>query len=313
MTLATEPSVTEPAPPEGADGADTGAPSIGGAPMTNFDAPETPGGRSRTRVVVGHLTLAVLGLACIFPIYWLYATSLRRPNDVYEVNPLPWPLSVDSYRTAIDEIDVLRLLLNTTVVAVLTALGQLLTSLLAAYAFAAWNFPLKRLLYLAFVGSWLVPFQVAMLPNYVLLHQLGLLNTLSGVIVPNIVSGLGVLLLRQHLDGFPKELLEAARMDGRSSWSTLWTVVVPNLRAALAALGILLLVNSWNEYFWPALVLQRHNDVLQLGIRSFMSSTEGDDWGPLTATAGLACLPIFVIYLVLQRHVVSGFVRSGLR
>ncbi|WP_232291927.1 carbohydrate ABC transporter permease [Frankia sp. QA3] len=281
--------------------------------MTNFDAPVIAGGRSRTRVVVGHLTLALLGLACVFPIYWLYATSLRRPGDIYELSPLPWPLSLDSYRTAFDEVDVARLLLNTTVVATLTALGQLLTSLLAAYAFAAWSFPGKRLLYLAFVASWLVPFQVSMLPNYVLLHQLGLLNTLSGVIIPNVVSGLGVLLLRQHLDSFPKELLEAARMDGRSSWSTLWTVVVPNLRAALAALGILLLVNAWNEYFWPAMVLQRDNSVLQLGIRSFMSATEGNDWGPLTATAGLACLPIFVIYLVLQRHVVSGFVRSGLR
>nr|MDT0667312.1 carbohydrate ABC transporter permease [Micromonospora sp. DSM 115978] len=135
-----------------------------------------------------------------------------------------------------------------------------------------------------------------MLPNYVLLNQLGLLNTLTGVVVPNVVSALGVLLLRQHLDSFPKDLIEAAKMDGRSSWATLWTVVVPNLRPALAALGILLLVNAWNEYFWPAMVLQRENSVVQLGIRSFMSSSEGDDWGPLMAMAGMTCLPIFALY-----------------
>ncbi|MCL9758701.1 carbohydrate ABC transporter permease [Frankia sp. AiPa1] len=263
--------------------------------------------------IVGHVALALLGIVCVFPIYWMYTTSLRRPQDVYKLTVLPWPLSTSSYSQALDQLDLARLMLNTTIVAILTAAGQLLTSLLAAYAFAVWGFPGKRLLYLGFVGTWLVPFQVTMLPNYVLLHQLGLLNSLAGVIVPNVVSALGVLLLRQHLDSFPKELLEAARIDGRGSWTTLWTVVVPNLRAALTALGILLLVNAWNEYFWPAMVLQRGPSVLQLGINGYLNSAEGDNWGPLTAAAGLACLPIFALYLALQRHVINGFVRSGLR
>jgi ABC-type glycerol-3-phosphate transport system permease component len=157
-----------------------------------------------------------------------------------------------------------------------------------------------------------VPFQVTMPPNYVLLFQLGLLNTLAGVVVPTLCSALGVLLLRQHLDGFPKELLEASAMDGRSSRTTLWTVVVPNLLPALSALSILLFVNAWNEYFWPAMVLQRSSGVLQLGLRSFMG-TEGNDWGPMMALAGLACLPVLARYLVLQRHIVNAFVRSGLK
>jgi multiple sugar transport system permease protein len=163
-----------------------------------------------------------------------------------------------------------------------------------------------------FVGVWLVPFQVTMLPNYLLLSQLGLLNTLAGVIVPNLCSALAVLLLRQHMAGFPKELLDAARLDGRSSWGTLWTVVVPNLRPALASLAILLFISAWNDYFWPALVLPRAGSVIQLGIRGFLTE-EGQNWGAVMAAAGLACLPIFALYLALQRHVVSAFVRSGLR
>jgi ABC-type glycerol-3-phosphate transport system permease component len=151
-----------------------------------------------------------------------------------------------------------------------------------------------------------------MLPNYVLLNQLGVLNTLAGVVLPNLCSALGVILLRQHLLGFPRELLDAARMDGRGSWRILWTVVVPNLGPALASLAVLLFVNAWNEYFWPALVLQRANSVLQLGLRSFMG-TEGNDWGPMMATAGLACLPVLMLYLLLQRRIVDGFVRSGLK
>lgn len=266
----------------------------------------------RIRALCGHLTLAALGLVCVFPIYWMYATSLRRPSDVYSPSIVPWPLSVRGYANADHIIDVGGLLLNTFTVATLSALGQLLTSLFAAYALTRWRFVGQRLAYLLFVGTWLVPFQVTMLPNYVVIVQLGLLNTLAGVIVPTLCSAIGVLMLRQHLAGFPRVLLEAATMDGRSHWATLWTVVVPNLRAALSALGILLFITSWNEYFWPAMVLRGSRSVIQLGLQGFFSP-EGTDWSALMAAAGLACLPVFALYIVLQRHIVNAFVRSGLR
>lgn len=259
-----------------------------------------------------HLTLGVIAAASAFPIYWLVATSLRSPGDVSSMSPMPWPLSVDNYFEAADKVDIVRLMVNTLGVAAASTCGQLLIAILASYAFAVYEFRFSRLLYLAFVGTWLVPYQVTMLPNYVLLNQLGLLNTLSGVVVPALSSALAVLMMRAHMAGFPRELIEAARIDGRSSWSILWTVVVPNLRPALAALAILLFINSWNEYFWPAVVLQSSNDVLQLGLRSFMG-TEGDQWGPMMALAGMACLPVFALYVVLQRHIVNAFVRSGLK
>lgn len=272
----------------------------------------TPNSGERLRALRGHAVLALVGLACVFPIYWMYATSLRRPGDVFDTGFLPWPLSLESYAEAAREIDVLGLLGNTALVAAGVAVGQLLVALLAAYAFAAYRFRGQKLLYLAMIGTWLVPFQVTMLPNYVLLYQLGLLNTLAGVVLPQLLSGVAVLLLRSHMRSIPAELLEAARMDGRGSWGTLWTVVVPVLRPALAALAILLFVTAWNEYFWPAMVLQRSGAVIQLGIRGFLG-TEGIKWGPLMAASGLACLPVFALYLVLQRQVVSAFVRSGLR
>ncbi|WP_054811513.1 carbohydrate ABC transporter permease [Nocardia arizonensis] len=266
----------------------------------------------RLRGIGSHLLLAVTALVCVFPIYWLFATSLRRPSDVMSLSLVPWPLSVDNYIDAAHKVDVAGLILNTFTVAILSAVAQLLIALLASYAFAMYTFPLQRLLYLGFVGIWLVPFQVTMLPNYVLLNQLGLINTLIGVVLPTLCSALAVLLLRQHMAAFPKELVAAAKIDGRSSWSILWTVVVPNLRPALAALTILLFINAWNEYFWPAVVMRRSNGVLQLGLRSFMG-TEGEQWGPMMAVAGLACLPVLLMYLVLQRHIVNAFVRSGLK
>ncbi|MFJ4659013.1 carbohydrate ABC transporter permease [Nocardia sp. NPDC088792] len=266
----------------------------------------------RLRTAGSHALLAVTAVVCVFPIYWLFATALRRPEDVTSLSPVPWPLSVANFSDAARQVDITGLIANTFVVAALSAVGQLLIALLAAYAFAMYAFPLQRLLYLAFVGTWLVPFQVTMLPNYILLTRMGLLDTLIGVVLPTLCSALGIMLLRQHMAAFPKELVAAARIDGRSSWSILWTVVVPNLRPALAALGILLFINAWNEYFWPAVVLRHSNSVLQLGLRSFMG-TEGEQWGPLMAVAGLACLPVLLLYLLLQRHIVNAFVRSGLK
>ncbi|MFF0488182.1 carbohydrate ABC transporter permease [Nocardia sp. NPDC003482] len=267
----------------------------------------------RIRAAGSHALLAVTALVCVFPIYWLFATALRRPQDVYSLSPLPWPLSFTSYADAARQVDVAGLVANTFLLAGLSAVGQLLLALLASYAFAMYTFPLQRVLYLAFVGIWLVPFQVTMLPNYILLNQLGLIDTVVGAVLPTLCSALAVLMLRPHMNAFPKELIAAAKVDGRSSWSILWTVVVPNLRPALAALAILLFINAWNEYFWPAVVMRKSNAVLQLGLRSFMGTAEGDQWGPMMAVASLACLPVLVLYLVLQRHIVNAFVRSGLK
>ncbi|MFE3757628.1 carbohydrate ABC transporter permease [Nocardia tengchongensis] len=266
----------------------------------------------RLRVLGSHVLLIVTAVVCVFPIYWLFATALRRPEDVTSLSPVPWPMSLANYGDAANKVDIAGLVANTFFVAALSTVGQLLVALLASYAFAMYTFPLQRLLYLAFVGTWLVPFQVTMLPNYILLNRMGLVDSLVGVVFPTLCSALALLLLRQHMSAFPKELVAAAKIDGRSSWSILWTVVVPNLRPALAALTIVLFINAWNEYFWPAVLLRRSNSVLQLGLRSFMG-TEGEQWGPMMAVASLACLPVLVLYLLLQRQIVNAFVRSGLK
>ena len=142
----------------------------------------------RLRGAGSHLLLAATALVCVFPIYWLFATSLRRPEDVTSLSPIPWPLSTANYLDAAQKVDIAGLIANTFFVAVLSAAGQLLIALLASYAFAIYTFPLQNLLYLAFVGVWLVPFQVTMLPNYILLNQLGLINTLIGVVLPTLCS-----------------------------------------------------------------------------------------------------------------------------
>jgi ABC-type glycerol-3-phosphate transport system permease component len=264
------------------------------------------------RKVAGHACLAALSAFSLVPIVWMYLTAFRPPGEVLDQSLLPGALSLENFANAFDALPLARILVNTTLMAGGVALGTLLTSLLAAYALGCWRFPGQHALFVLFIATWLVPFQVIMVPDYVLLSDLGLLETLPGVILPQLAIAFAVVLLRQHMRSFPRELLDAARMDGLSSWRTLWTVVVPNLRAPLAALGILYFVIGWNEYFWPLIVFSEPNSVAQIALKSFLTEG-GTDYGTLMAATGLLCLPIFLFYIALQRHVIDVFVKSGLK
>jgi ABC-type glycerol-3-phosphate transport system permease component len=220
---------------------------------------------------------------------------------------------LDNYVYALKAIPVWRMLGNTFIFAVLATVAQVITAILAAYAFVRWRFPFDRVLYTLIALTWLVPFQVIMIPNYVLAAQLGLINTLTALVLPHLASAFAILLLVQAMRSFPGEIMEAAHMDGAGHWRILWRIVVPNLRAPLAALAILLFISSWNEYFWPLLLSRSpETTVIQIGIQMFLTE-EGNQWGPLMAVSTLACLPVLLIYAVLQRQVIESFVAAGLK
>ncbi|HEY9308889.1 MAG TPA: carbohydrate ABC transporter permease [Microbacterium sp.] len=270
------------------------------------------GSRSHAGVIVGHVILIALALFSVFPVYWMFATALRAPGDALDQTLLPWPLSFENFAYVWNTVPIGSMLINTFVMSLILAAVQLFIAILAAYGFAVWDFVGSKFLMFLFIGSWLVPFQVTMIPNYLLVSQMGLLGTVGGVIVPQLAGAFAVLLMVQHMRAFPRELLEAAQLDGRSSWSTLWTVVVPNMKPALAALGIMGFISAWNEYLWPALIMRQGDALIQVGVRSFLSA-EGNNWGATMAAAGLACVPVLLIYIFLQRYVVDAFVRSGLK
>ncbi|MBM9468868.1 carbohydrate ABC transporter permease [Nakamurella leprariae] len=264
------------------------------------------------RGIGGHVVLAVVGVLSAFPVYWMYATSVKPAQDVLDQSLVPTSFTFDNYSHVLATLPFGGMMLGTFVMAAAVAIGTVVTAVLASFALARWEFPSKRIIMLLIVCTWLVPAQATMLPNYVLISQLGLLETISAVVVPQVVSAVSVLMLFQHISAFPKELFDAATMDGRSAFNQLWTVLLPNLRPSIAAVAILAFISAWNEYFWPTMVMRQTDQLIQVGIRSFLTS-EGNDWGALMAAAGLACLPVFALYLALQRQVVDAFVRSGLR
>jgi ABC-type glycerol-3-phosphate transport system permease component len=269
--------------------------------------------RGSARAFGVHAVMILLSLVSVFPVYWMIVTSLRPENEIFSTVPWPSRPTFDNYLFVLTRVPMLEMLVNTTVVSAATALLQVATGMLAAYALVRWRLRFSGVVHGLIALSWLVPFQVTMIPNYVLASRLGLLDTLTGLVVPNAAHAFAILLLYHAMRAFPTEVLEAARMDGARSFRILWQIVAPNMGAPIASLSIIAFISAWNEYFWPLLLSRKpENSVVKIGLQMFMTQ-EGNLWGPLMAAAALASLPILLIYLVLQRHVIESFMKSGIR
>ncbi|MBB3445514.1 carbohydrate ABC transporter permease [Rhizobium sp. BK379] len=269
--------------------------------------------RGFARKYVVHAVMVLLSLVSIFPIYWMIVTSLRPDNEIFSTMLWPSHPTFENYIFVLTRVPMLQMLFNTTVVSVATAFLQVVTGMFAAYALVRWRMRFSSVVHGLIALSWLVPFQVTMIPNYVLASRLGLLDTLTGLVVPNASHAFAILLLYHAMRAFPIEVLEAARMDGARSFRILWQIVTPNMGAPIASLSIIAFISAWNEYFWPLLLSRKpENSVVQIGLQMFMTQ-EGNLWGPLMAAAALASLPILILYLILQRHVIESFMKSGIR
>lgn len=260
-----------------------------------------------------HALLLLLSFMAVFPLYWMAATSFKPEAEVFSASLLPAQWTFNNYVQAWNAIPMARMLSNSMLVAVSQTLLQLLTSILAAYAMVRWQFRGSRLIYGMIALTWLVPFQVIMIPNYVVISGLGWRDSLMGLIVPNIVSAFAILQLYHAFKSYPKALIEAAYLDGATDWGVLWRTMIPNLRSSIASIGILLFITVWNDYFWPLLVTTKlENSTVQKGLQMFISS-DANMWGPLMAATTIASFPVLAIYLVLQRQIIDSFVKGGLK
>lgn len=278
------------------------------------EEPEAGAVRRRFPMSLGvkHLLLILLCVFAVFPIYWMVISSFKGTTEIFNNSLLPQSWSLENYAYALGAIDLGSLTLNTFLMSVSQTVLQLSTAVMAAYALTRWSFPGSKLVYLLFALTWLVPFQATMIPNYTTIVSMGFRNSVMGVILPNMASAFAILSLYPAFQSFPKALIEAGRMDRMSAVGVLFKLILPNMKSALVSLGILLFINSWNDYFWPAMIISEGQQTLQIGLRSFMSA-EVTSWGPLMAASVLASLPIFVLYLMIQKQVIQSFVKWGIK
>lgn len=263
-----------------------------------------------------HVLLLVSVAMSLFPLLWMVSTAFKQPEQIFDdyANPVPLPPSWDNFVHVLTGVPLLRFFFNSFVVAIVVTAFQLVSSVLAAYAFTQFRFWGRNFLFYLVVASMLIPVLVTMLPNYLLISDMGLLNTYTGLILPQLANGMGVFLLRQAFRSVPPGLLEAARVDGASDWQRLWGVVFPAVRPTVVALGILFFINVWNEYFWPLLVINDEGMLtVPLALQLFINAEGGSSWGPMMAVATLASLPPLLAFLFVQKHIMSSFLHTGVK
>ena len=260
--------------------------------------------------------LSVIAFFMLIPLVWLVSTSFKSPSeDIFQFPPqlLPSQPTFENFVSVWQSNPFGRYLFNSTIVSVLTVALNLLFCSLAAYPLARLNFKGREVIFSAIVATILIPFQIVMIPLYVLAVQLGLRNSFLGVIFPAIASAFGIFLLRQAFQGVPKELEEASRMDGCSDLGVWWHIMLPSIRPALVTLSIFVFIGSWSDFLWPLIVLDRPElYTLPLGVAN-LAGTFTLDWRLIAAGSVISIVPILLFFVAMQHYIVPSEAGSGVK
>jgi ABC-type glycerol-3-phosphate transport system permease component len=264
-----------------------------------------------------HALLLLIGLLVSMPIIIAFFTSFKVPTEVITFPPqlLPDIWSAQNYRNAWAATPFGRFLLNSVIQSGVITIGQVVFSILAAYAFSVLTFPGRNQLFYLVLSSLMVPFELVFIPNYQTISRLGWTDTYAGLTVPFLASAFGVFMLRQFFLTIPKELHDAAQIDGAGNWRYLWQILVPLSKGSIGAFAIFAFLSAWNQYLWPLIITRTvEMRTLQIGIRFFMTNIErGADWGAVMAGAMIALFPALLAFLLAQQQLVKGIAMTGLK
>lgn len=283
-------------------------------------SPVTPARRRRGlvsgRKVAGYAALIVVALLVLVPFAWMIISSLKRDNQVLTI-PIQWIPEEFRWSNFVDiwsRIPMATYLKNSAFLAIVITFLQVLTGSFAAYGFSKVRFPGRDTLFIAYIATIAIPWQAYMVPQYIMMQRAELTNTHLSLILLQAFSAFGVFLMRQYYVSIPDELVEAARIDGLSEYGIWRRIMLPLSKPALASLGLLTFVNTWNDYMGPFIYLTS-NDLwtVQLGLRSFVGQYGDAEYAMIMTGAVISILPVFVIFLFGQRYFIRGIATTGLK
>mgnify|MGYP000471636444 CR=1 FL=1 len=264
-----------------------------------------------------YLLMVLIAALIILPLLWMISTSLKPKSQWFtsEVEWIPRTLTLDNYQRLFSNpsTPIGNWFFNSVFIGAATTLLVLIVDSLAAYAYARMDFPGRKLLFGMMLLTLFLPGMMFLVPNFLTIANLNLLNNFGGVILPALSGVFGVFFLRQFFEGIPKELEEAAAIDGANSFQIFSRIVLPISKPALATLGILTFLGSWNDFLWPLLVLRTPSlQTLPPGLRT-LQGAYASDYGLMLAGAVIVALPVLIIYILLQRYIVQSVASTGLK
>lgn len=272
-------------------------------------------GPATARKVAAYAAMTLLAAIALGPFLWTISTSLKNIDEVFVYPPkwLPSALKWSNYTSLWRAFPMDRWMFNSAYIVVLTVLGKLLLSSTAAYAFARLRFPGRDYIFYGFLTALMIPWEVTLIPGFVLMRQLGWIDTHLALIVPGLNDVFGIFLLRQFFLSLPRELEEAARIDGAGYFTVFRRVILPLSKPALAVVAVLGFMGVWNAFLWPLIMIDSTNKfTLPVGLQ-LLNSQHGTDWTILMAGDVIGLIPVVIVYLAAQKHFVQGITMTGLK
>ena len=266
--------------------------------------------------IIIYVILIIIAALMIIPFLWMLSASIKSDAEVFKMNPFQWIPDVPKWSNYSDiwtRIPFSKFVQNTVILTIVVTILQLVTSSFAAYAFSKLQFKYKNILFIAYITTIAMPWQVYMVPQFILMRKMGLNDKLLAMICLQAFSAFGVFMMKQFYEGIPDELCEAARIDGLSEYRIYSRIMLPLSKPALSTLTIFTFVATWNDYLGPLIYLRsEQKKTIQLGLKMFIGQYSSD-YGLIMAGSVLSLIPVIVVFMILQRYFVEGVAATGLK
>jgi multiple sugar transport system permease protein len=269
--------------------------------------------------IVLNIVVAVIGILVAYPLVWMISASFKATSEIFQFPPtlIPDKIILTNYARLFKDWPFWNWYANSLGIAIISTITVLFFTSLAGFGFAKYRFRGKNGLFFIMLGSTMVPFQMILIPLYIMMSQLKLTNNYLALIIPFMAPAVGIFLMRQFMSSIPSELMESARLDGASEFGIYWRIMLPLARPALAALAVLTFLGSWNSYLWPLSVLRtRENLTLPVGVASMIGGvTAGSEpaWGATMAAATLVTIPIILVFISVQKQYIAGLTAASVK
>ena len=285
----------------------------------NLQAVRSPHRRIKAGVVVRYVLAIIITVIMVFPLFWMLSTSLKTEQQVMSSKLVFWPTTPqwDNFSYPFQKVPFLRYMLNTALVTVMQMSSELLLGILAAYGFSKGKFHGKHFLFIVVLGAMMIPIQVTFIPLYIVIARVGWMNTYWGVWIAGCVSSYTIFLLRQSFMTVDNSYIEAARVDGMSKLGSIFGIMVPMCKPTVITVALTTFMGGWNNYFWPKIIIKAQDMyVLTVGVQRLKTSYGNDatsNYHQIMAGVLLSVIPVFIVFAIFQRHMLSGFTKAAMK
>ncbi|TCS05330.1 carbohydrate ABC transporter permease [Rhizobium sp. BK418] len=282
--------------------------------MSNVPSSAYPSSSQVTIVrILWMLITAILALMILFPLLWMVSIAFKTQAEAFSPNLIPSEPTLENFEYVLTGVPFIRYMANSFFVSASVTIIALFFHTMAGYALARLRFPGREIIFLAIFSTFLVSLPVIIVPLFVIVRAMGMLNTYAGLIVPSIFNAFGIFLLRQYYLSLPREIEEAAIVDGAGYWRIYWSIILPLSRPIMSALAILFFLANWNAFLWPLTVASKADLwVVQVGIANFKSQYSAS-WNYMMAASTIVAIPTLVLFIIFQRQIMDSLKTSGLK